>query len=217
MNSSRRNFTKITKYALPVSILAIYWISIGKEFTGSFAYGGEGINIFNSLENQILRAFSDLGITIIESFATLQNFGFEPRFGIDHILSVLRRIPAKGLLGLENFFPERIVRITTSRFISADAADIPPGLLGASWLDFPFIGALVWGFVLGSQAYLVGYFFKNKVLNPVGAMLMVTIMFIVALPIDTGSYDYTLSVDMIFLSFILMTSIKIKKLPNYGH
>jgi hypothetical protein len=191
--------------------IVVFWIAVGKEFTASFAYSDgslDVVSIYDSKLGGILRAFSDLGISQVESLATFHYFDFEFRLGIDHILSVLRRIPFKEFLGIQDIYPERITRITTELFDSPVAADIPPGLLGASWLDFPFLGALVWGVILSLQAFVVNVFFRRFSKSSESVVLLVLSMVIVSLPINTGSYDFTLSIDIFLLVVMGLTSFR---------
>jgi len=191
------------------------WISIGKELTGNFARTGNviGVNdIYNTYTSMILRAFSDIGISQVQSLATLQYFDFSYRLGVDHILSFLRRVPFKEFFGIQDIYPERITRITTSLFVSPDELDIPPGLFGASWLDFPFLGAFFWGFFLSIQCVFVDRIYLRTKKTPESIMLVVIIMVIISMPVNTGSYDFTASVDIFVLFLIFWTIFKRKRI-----
>ena len=196
---------------------AFILIGFGKEFNASFSDERDISHLtenYESIGALFLRIFSDIGISQVESYATIQNFGFMPRFGIDIILSVLRRIP-DGMLGLDIDWPERIVRISTALFTSPEDADIPPGLLGASWIDFPFLGAFFWGLFLGIQFYFANYFYKIIKLNNEKIAFFILVGLILTLPLNSGSYDYVFSIDILLLIFILSTVFKISKNEIY--
>lgn len=204
----------ISRALLVFPFIAV-WVAYGKEFTSANAYGVDVEDVllrYSSVPDFMLRFFADIGISQIESFAVLQNMGELPfpRFGIDHALSVLRRIP-EGMIGLEIDWPERIVRITTGVFLSDDAADIPPGLLGQSWLDFPFVGAFFWGVIIGLQVRVINRWARQVSATRERAALVVLLSMVVALPINTGSYDYVFSVDMIFLFIMIFACFKIRR------
>lgn len=209
----------ISRMLLIFPFIAV-WVAYGKEFTGANAYGVDVQDVllrYSSVPDFMLRFFADIGISQIESFAVLQNMGELPfpRFGIDHALSVLRRIP-EGMIGLEINWPERIVRITTRVFVSDDTADIPPGLLGQSWLDFPFIGAFFWGAIIGLQVRVINRWARQVSATRERAALVVVLSMVVVLPINTGSYDYVFSIDMIFLFIIIFACFKIRRYACVG-
>lgn len=200
------------------SALAVPWIAIGKEFLGSFAYSNEPYsfdNVYNSYTEAIMRAACDIGITQVQSYAVLQHFEWSFRLGIDHILSVLRRIP-EGSLGFGDIFPERLVRITTRKFMSEDDLDIPPGLLGASWLDFPFLGAVGWGVASALACWAVEKVRNRYINTPESATLIALIMTVVAMPINTGSFDFTFSVDIILLALVIFISVKQRNIRHFA-
>lgn len=181
------------------------WVGFGKELTGSVAYDLNTVAVldgYKSAGSMMLRALSDIGISQIESLAVLQYFDIFPRFGLDHLLSVLRRIP-DGMIGLDIDWPERIVRITTKAFASENDADIPPGLIGQSWLDFPVAGALLWGLIIGVQCRLLNCWMSRFAHTPAKVIFVVLLALVIALPINTGSYDFTFSVDIIFLVLLI--------------
>jgi hypothetical protein len=143
----------------------------------------------------------------------LQHFDVSPRLGIDHLLSALRKIP-DGMIGLNIDWPERIVRIATKTFATANDADIPPGLIGQSWLDLPIIGSLVWGLVIGFQSHFLDRWTARTANTPSKAIFTTLLTIVIALPINTGSYDFTFSVDIIFLVLLLTLFFRLKKLNH---
>lgn len=184
--------------------LAILWIAYGKGLTGIFAFNTRMADVLSadkSVFETMLRAFSDIGISQVQSLAVFQRLDqFEyPRFGVDHFFSVMRKIP-DGALGLNIDWPERIVRTTTVAFTGDQfQADIPPGLIGQSWLDLPVIGALLWGFLIGFQGRLLNRLARKVHASSEKVAVVVLFATIIAMPINTGSYDFTFSIDIIFL------------------
>lgn len=200
-------------FIIPIIIL---WIGFGKELTGSIAYDGETSEVLSNYESTgslFLRAFSDIGISQVQSFGVLQHFGFSPRLGVDHLLSVLRRLP-DGMIGLDIDWPERIVRITTHTFASMNDADIPPGLVGQSWLDLPIFGALAWGLIIGIQCRFLNQWMSRTTHSPAKAVFITLLGTVIALPINTGSFDFTFSVDIIFMVALLLFFFHQKKLQH---
>lgn len=196
--------------------LVVAWVAVGKELTGSFAYSSGGYSVdamYASYLGALLRSACDIGITQVQSYAVFQNFDLSFRLGFDHILSLLRLLP-EGVLGFPDLFPERITRITTTTFESLDAADIPPGLIGASWLDFPILGAAAWGAGIAYMCWVVNVFRNGHVKTP--ALIVCTVIFaiIVAMPINTGSFDFTFTVDIFVLMCVLLFSIR--RDSNFG-
>ena len=196
------NFSKIIWIIPPF----IAWIAFGKEIIGSTVYSVETdavLNQYSSVPSLLLRAFCDIGLTQVSSFAVMQHFDLNLRFGVDHLLSVLRRFP-EGMLGFEIEWPERIVRITTENFTSADDADIAPGLIGQSWFDFPVIGAFLWGALIGFQIRLLKRWSFKYTSTPEKNALITLSCVVIAMPLNTGSFDFTFSIDIIVLAFALM-------------
>ena len=206
---NQKLYMKKVIYLIPIIIL---WVSYGKELASSvsrsmeFEYGSQ----YSTVGSLMLRAFSDIGISLIESLAVLQHFSsFLPRLGFDHLLSVLRRLP-EGLMGLEIDWPERIVLITTKAFTYSGDSDIPPGLIGQSWLDLPIIGALLWGMFIGAQSRFINNWARGIIKSPAQVILVVLLGLIIALPIGTGSYDFTFSIDIFVFILLLKVSFKYK-------
>lgn len=155
---------------------------------------------------------SNIGISTIESWATLLYLDIPMRFGVDHLLSIARRIP-DGMLGLDIDFPERMVRISTKAFVGAGRQDIPPGFIGQMWLDFRLFGP-----VLSSMAFCfmisVLQILYNRVCKDRAAIsLFVLLIYTISLPVRSGTLDFVFSVN-VFLLIILMAfivRIKIRK------
>ena len=174
----------------------------------------DGINTASSGLSGFLRVTADLGISIIESWATLLYLDIPFRFGVDHLLSLARRVP-DGFLGIDIGFPERIVRISTASFVDSNALDIPPGLIGQMWLDFGVIGPLLWGVVFAVQIALLQRIYDRISKTREVTALFSIALFVIALPINTGSFDFTFSLDMIIL-FILIYLMCNKKRIHLG-
>jgi hypothetical protein len=135
---------------------------------------------------------------------------FDLRLGVDHLLSILRRVPASWFGGdLE--LPKRIVRITTEQFSTSDDSDIPPGLFGQMWLDFGVFGPIIWGYILSLQINIAQRLFSSTIptLQAIAAFALVT--FVIALPVPTGSYDFTFSVDVLALLLCMWLAFKLRR------
>ena len=211
-----RNDLQLRKLLIFVP-LAVLWVGFGKDLTGAVAYDVDSSVVFgryDAVASLLLRALADIGISQIQSYAVLQHFDVSPRLGIDHLLSFLRRFP-DGMLGLDIDWPERIVRITTKTFASTNDADIPPGLIGQSWLDLPVIGSLLWGVAIGCQCHLLDRWASTVAHTPSRVVFTTLLALVIALPINSGSYDFTLSVDIIFLVFLLLSFFRVKKFAQY--
>lgn len=152
----------------------------------------------------ILTGFSYLGISLDSSWATFLFLDLPPRLGVDHLLSVMRRIPL-GTLGFdkEAVLPERIVRISTKAFAGADAEDIPPGLIGQMWMDFRLFGPVVWGLGFGVLMRLMQRHFEGRQKTLEAAGYLMVVIYVATLPLNTGSFDFVFSIDNLFLLFLL--------------
>ncbi len=83
------------------------WLAFGKELFGAIAFDlplNAVTGTYRSLPSALLRAASELGITVIESLGTLAFIPDQLRFGVDHFLSLAQRFPrecsASTLIGL---------------------------------------------------------------------------------------------------------------------
>jgi hypothetical protein len=196
------------------SIPVLLLVAFGKEALSVVAYGGTGDEIsarYGTVASALLRTASEVGITVLESIGSVNLMDLAPRFGVDHLLSVLRRIPA-GWFGLDLGLPIRVVRLSTQAFASADDQDIPPGLFGQMWLDFRVFGPIVWALVLATQMSVLQRIFALTVRTRQATAAFVLLTFIVALPINTGSYDFTFSVDIIVLMSVILLTFKVARL-----
>jgi hypothetical protein len=185
-------------------------VAFGKALFAAFAWTGNVAsvgNMYESAASGFLRAFSEVGLNILESVGTLLFLHLPPRFGIDHVLSIAQRFP-DGLIGLNLQFPERIVRVSTAVFSNANDQDIPPGLAGQMWLDFRIFGPIIWGLLFGLQMSVVQYWFQRTQRTLQASAVFVVVVFIVALPLTTGSYDFTFSIDIIILALALWFSTR---------
>lgn len=188
----------------------VLWLAFGKELLSTLAFGGRVESVagnYQSWLSGMLRAASDVGITIVESLGTVTLLPSHLRLGFDHVLSVARRFP-DGMLGLNIEFPERIVRVSTTAFSSGDAQDIPPGMMGQMWLDFRLFGPMLWGLFFGLQMAAVQFLYRRVRSTPVSAIVFALVVFVVALPVNTGSFDFTLSLDIIVLVWALWWCVK---------
>ena len=184
---------------------ALLWIAFGKSLISTIAYGGtveSALGAYESVASAALRSVSDLGTTVVESIGTLALIDLPPRFGMDHLLSVAQRFP-EGILGIEVDWPERMVRISTRAFVSDNHQDVPPGLMGQMWLDFRVLGPVVWGLVLGLQMGIVQRYWERTRRGAQSAVVYAIITFVVALPLNTGSFDFSVGMDIIVLALVL--------------
>lgn len=185
-------------WLLAGSIPVLLIVAFGKELLATVARGAplEAVSgTYQSFASALLRPMADMGITIVESLGTLKLLHLDLRYGIDHVLSIAQRFP-KGTLGIELDFPERIVRISTAAFADPNTQDIPPGLLGQMWLDFGIFGPVVWGLVFGFQMSFVTYLFERIRRSLQSTAVCVLVVFLVALPLNSGSFDFSFSWDI---------------------
>jgi hypothetical protein len=199
------------RWLLAATIPIFLWIAFGKELLGAVALDrtlSEVAERYETFSASFLRAASEIGITVVESLGSINLLDLPPRFGIDHLLSPLRQIPTSHYwLG---DLPDRVVRLSTAAFSTSDAEDIPPGLFGQMWMDFRAFGPIVWGLIMGVLMSLVQQAFGRTIRTRQAVALFVLITFVVALPLNTGSYDFTFSLDIyalilcIFLTFRLV-------------
>jgi hypothetical protein len=196
------------KWLLAGVIPVLIWIAFGKELIGILAFHrtfGDVVGRYETLPASFLRAASDIGITVVESLGSINLLDLPPRFGVDHLLSVLRKIPT-GHRWLGDL-PARIVRLSTEAFATPNDEDIPPGLFGQMWMDFRIFGPVVWGLILSVQMSIVQYVFARTIRTRQAAALLVLATFVVALPLNTGTYDFSFGFDIyvlvicIFLTF----------------
>lgn len=203
-------FGRVVSVAIPI----LLWIAYGKEFFSVVGEAGERELIsgqYETIYSMLLRIFCDVGISQISSLATYMFYPYDlPRLGFDHFIAIVSKFP-DGMLGFDIDWPERIVRIVTSIFTNPEDADIAPGLIGQAWIDAPFFGIIFWALFLAIQVFLVEkYLFGKFGVGSYAYGLMVVAGLILSLPINTGSLDFSLSVDIIFLSIILVCFLRLR-------
>jgi hypothetical protein len=194
----------LVAWAVPLVCL----LALGKELFTATAFGGTGFGEvaakYQTWLNAVLRACTDACLTIVESLGTLEFLRLPPRFGVDHLLALAQRFP-EGMLGLDFNFPERIVRTSTVAFSDLNQQDIPPGLVGQMWMDFRLFGPVVWGVIFGAQVALLQFAFERTEKTLQSAAIFVLLAFIVALPLNTGSFDFSFSNDIFaFLACLIL-------------
>lgn len=195
----------------------VMFIAFGKNAFAAVAYGGSVNDVTGTYENWVnagLRAACDIGITLVESLGTVQLMDIDLRFGRDHLVSMLQILPEKSL-GFDFDFGDRIVRLSTAAFADESAQDIPPGLMGQMWLDFGILGPAAWGIVLGAQIGLLRNIHSRTVPTRASAALCTLLVFLIALPINTGSFDFTFSVDVVALMLALTCCVRLHRVTGY--
>ena len=234
----------VSRRALPLDILLIYFTLVivnkkwylrfagvafllflpvliyGKAVIYSIGAGGNFNLVLESVKNTsvsdaLLNGFTYLGITLISSWATFMFLDIPFRYGVDHILSMLNRIPL-GSLGFDKdaILPERIVRISTRTFVDSNAQDIPPGLMGQMWLDFGIFGPVIWGMMFAAALSFLQIRFDGKKKTPQAVAFFMICLDILSLPLNTGSFDFVFSVDIFFLVlFLLIVYKRVKSAP----
>lgn len=195
--------------AVPVFFIVVF----GKNFLGALAFGGDIGAVATTYESWIsgmLRGGAEVGSTLVESNGTLLFLQEGPRLGTDHLLSMLKLVPEQSL-GFLVDYPERVVRISTEAFSHPGDADIPPGLMGQMWLDFRLFGPVVWGLVFGLQMSVVNFLYLHFRGTRDASVVFVMITFIVSMPINTGSYDFTFSFDVVFFAAFLAICTSVRR------
>jgi hypothetical protein len=234
----------VSRRALPLDILLIYFtlVVVNKKWYLKFAgvafllflpvliYGkaviysiGAGGNLDGVLDavgntsvpDALLSGFTYLGISLVTSWATFMFLDMPFRYGVDHILSMLSRIPL-GSLGFDKdaIFPERIVKISTRTFVDSNAQDIPPGMMGQMWLDFGIFGPVIWGTIFAAVLSFLQIRFDGRQKTPQSAAFFMIGLYVLSLPVNTGSFDFVFSVDIVFLVlFLLIVYKRVKSTP----
>ena len=205
------------KWLLAGAIPILVWIAFGKELFGLVAFHrtfGEVVGRYDTLAASFLRAASEIGFTIVESVGSINLLHLPPRFGVDHLLSILREIPT-GHRWLGDL-PPRIVRLSTEAFATPYDEDIPPGLFGQMWMDFRIFGPVLWGLVLSVQMSIVQRLFARTIRTRQATALFTLVTFVVALPLTTGTYDFSFSIDIYALALCLLLTFKFQgvRLPT---
>jgi hypothetical protein len=195
-------------YMLPVLLLSAPLLYFGKTILRNLTDFDIGLVIGSDVTplQQALTAACDIGISHVQSLGILALYDGLPRFGLDHLFSLLRMIPF-GLFDLEKPWPLRVVRITTG-YLTGDptAQDVPPGYIGQCWIDFPFLGFFIFPALHGALFALVNRGFKtiNLPKSPFYLMVYLVIGYILALPFNSGSLDFVFSVDMFYAGVLIL-------------
>lgn len=195
------------------AIPLVVWVAFGKNLLSSVAYHAplETVaGVYQTWQDGAVRTASETGITVVESAGTIELIDLPPRLGGDHILSMMRIFPERTL-GFDIDWPARIVRISTSILDAPNEADLPPGLMGQMWLDFRLFGPLLWGIVFGVQVSVIQWVFERTRCTRQSSAIFVVLVFVVALPLNTGSFDFTFSVDMIALAVFLVICLTVRR------
>lgn len=201
--------------------IGLFWLGYGKDLLWQVPryFSIDGSEIILNYEDPIIpiiNGFSSLGITLNSSWATLIFLDDLPnRFGVDHLFSILRRLPL-GIIGFneDQLYGPRIVRISTEAFLDSYALDIPPGLMGQMWLDFGIFGPIVWGLLFGFLIKAIQNLFDGFEKSWASCGIFAVIAFIVALPINSGSFDFSFSVDMFFLLIFIWFMTRVQKITR---
>lgn len=202
------------KFILAASIPILLWVAYGKDALSAVAYGGSVevvVGRYDTFAQAILRAASDIGITLVESVGTIGLLHIPPRFGVDHLLSIVNGAPIGWFLhwaGQDDGMPQRVVRLSTQAFARSDWDDIPPGLFGQMWLDFRLLGPIIWAFGFALQLSIVQLVFSWVVRTQAASAALVLATFVIALPLNSGSYDFTFTSDILALVLCLLFSFK---------
>ena len=208
-----------------------YLVVIAVVFLPIVLYGKNALNLFSAtgtfsisgaiawapehnLWSSILQIFSDIGRTVTDSWATLLYLNLPPRYGLDHVLSVIRMFNG-NTLGLNLDLPERIVQISTVAFRQTawvPGSDEPPGLMGQMWLDFRAFGPIVWGVTFAFQLATLQRIYNRCRKTPEIVTLYVILFYILSLVTNTGSYDFTFSYDWVALVLLSLVVCRTRQL-----
>lgn len=199
------------KWILAASIPVLVWVGFGKEILSTIASGGafEAVGEqYSTVANAVIRTASEEGITLVESWGSINLLDLDTRFGVDHLLSFLRVIPFRWF-GWDPGLPTRIVRLSTASFWTPEASDIPPGLFGQMWLDFGVFGPIFWALIFAFQVSIVQRLFSRTIVTRQAAAAFALVTFIIALALNTGSFDFTFSLDIIVLLLAMLLTFRV--------
>ena len=102
-------------------------------------------------------------------------------------------------------------------FADANAQDLPPGLMGQMWLDFGLAGPLVWGAAFGLQMSLLQRWFKGARRTLSSAAVFTVLTFVIALPLNSGSFDFSFSVDIFMILGVIALCVRRRRVsPEAG-
>lgn len=199
------------KWILFVSIPVLIWVGFGKEILSTIASGGafEAVrDRYSTVASAVIRTASEVGITLVESWGSINLLDLGTRFGVDHLLSFLRVIPFRWF-GWDPGLPTRIVRLSTAAFATPDVSDIPPGLFGQMWLDFGVFGPIFWALIMAFQVSIVQRVFSLTIVTRQAAAAFALVTFVVALALNTGSFDFTFSLDILVLLLAILLTFRL--------
>ena len=77
------------------------------------------------------------------------------------------------------------------------------------WLDFGVFGPIFWAMLFGFQMSIVQRVFGVTIVTRQAAAAFALVTFVVALPLNTGSYDFTFSVDIFVLLLAVLLTFKL--------
>ena len=200
--------------ALPILLL----LAFGKEIFAAIAYGGTTEGVISEYETPfagVLRTASEVGLTLVESLGSINLLDLPPRYGMDHLLSLLRGAPLGWFihwLGQDDAMPVRLVRLSTAAFATSDDQDIPTGAFGQMWLDFRIFGPILWALAFAAPLSVVQRLFALTLRTRQATAALVLITFVVALPLNSGSYDFSFGNDMLGLALCLLIIFKVVRI-----
>lgn len=206
------------KFILLALIPILVWVAFGKEIFNAVAAGRAGDGVYDRYQTfsaGALRTASDVGITVVESLGSMSLLDLPPRFGVDHLISVVQGPPIQWILhwtGSDRALPIRMVRLSTVALAGPYAEDFPPGLLGQMWLDFRIFGPMVWAFALAVQLSVVQRVFALMVRTRQAVAVVTLLTFVIALPLNSGSYDFTFSDDTLVAVLCLFLTFKVVRI-----
>ncbi len=202
------NYIKYLKVLGLLSVIVIFGKDLLSIIAGSRTAPLE-TDSFSSWEF-LVKLCCDVGITVVESFATVMFMSDYYRYGLDHMVSILQIIP-EGIIGFEMNLPERIVRVSTEIFTDANQADIPPGFLGQMWLDYRYFGPVMYAFIFSVGILIIEFSRISLIKTMETSSFFALVMFIFCLPINSGSFDFNFSVDIIFVTVLIPLMFGFKK------
>jgi hypothetical protein len=205
------------KWLLMASIPILLWVAFGKEMLAAIASGGTSETVITRYDTPMagaLRTASEVGVTVVESLGSVSLLDLPPRLGMDHFLSLMHGPPTTWFLhwaGQDDALPKRVVRLSTEAFATSRDEDIPPGVFGQMWLDFRIFGPLVWAFAFAVQLTVVQRVFVLMARTRQAVAALVVVTFVIALPLNNGSYDFSFSSDVIGVTLSLLATFRIAR------
>lgn len=188
---------------------AVAWVAYGEVIIGALAMGHSPWQRIASadLAPAALYASAEAGVTVVESLGTVNLIDLPPRWGSDHLLSLLRRVPDQAM-GVTIDFPERMVRVSTSTFGTANDLDIPPGFMGQMWLDFRALGPLLWGAAFGVVVGALTRLHRQLAPSRTNMAVLSLVTFLIALPVNSGTLDFNVTQDTMLMYLVLALLVR---------